>query len=105
MQDETAHLLVIDDDTRLRDLLKRYLSEQGYRVTTAIDAADARAKLKSLMFDLLIVDIMMPIASKGCPAAPTTICRSHSSPRNWCCGSTRSCAGSVSPCRAAPKAQ
>ena len=60
MQDDTAHLLVIDDDTRLRDLLQRYLSEQGFRVTTATDAADARAKLKSLAFDLLIVDIMMP---------------------------------------------
>ena len=41
MQDDTAHLLVIDDDTRLRDLLQRYLSEQGFRVTTATDAADA----------------------------------------------------------------
>jgi two-component system phosphate regulon response regulator OmpR len=60
MQDDTAHLLVIDDDTRLRDLLQRYLSEQGFRVTTAKDAADARAKLKSLTFDLLVVDIMMP---------------------------------------------
>ncbi len=60
MQDDTAHLLVIDDDTRLRDLLQRYLSEQGFRVTTATDAADARAKLRSLTFDLLIVDIMMP---------------------------------------------
>ncbi len=60
MQDDTAHLLVIDDDTRLRDLLQRYLSEQGFRVTTATDAADARAKLKSLTFDLLVVDIMMP---------------------------------------------
>jgi len=60
MQDDTAHLLVIDDDTRLRDLLQRYLSEQGFRVTTATDAADARAKLRSLAFDLLIVDIMMP---------------------------------------------
>lgn len=60
MQDDTAHLLVIDDDTRLRDLLQRYLSEQGFRVTTATDAAEARAKLRSLAFDLLIVDIMMP---------------------------------------------
>jgi two-component system phosphate regulon response regulator OmpR len=60
MQDDTPHLLVIDDDTRLRDLLHRYLSEQGFRVTTAHDAADARAKLKALAFDLLILDIMMP---------------------------------------------
>jgi two-component system phosphate regulon response regulator OmpR len=60
MQDETPHLLVIDDDTRLRDLLRRFLSEQGFRVTTANDAGDARAKLRSLAFDMLIVDIMMP---------------------------------------------
>jgi two-component system phosphate regulon response regulator OmpR len=60
MQDHSAHLLVIDDDTRLRDLLQRFLSEQGFRVTTAQDAADARAKLRSLAFDLLVVDIMMP---------------------------------------------
>lgn len=60
MQDDTAHLLVIDDDTRLRNLLHRYLSEQGFRVTTATDAGDARAKLRSLTFDLLVVDIMMP---------------------------------------------
>jgi two-component system phosphate regulon response regulator OmpR len=60
MHDDTPHLLVIDDDTRLRDLLRRYLTEQGFRVTTAHDAADARAKLKALAFDLLILDIMMP---------------------------------------------
>src|SRR3974390_776689 len=55
-----AHLLVIDDDSRLRDLLRRYLVESGFRVTTAADAADARAKLQSLAFDLLILDVMMP---------------------------------------------
>jgi two-component system phosphate regulon response regulator OmpR len=57
---DSPHLLVIDDDTRLRDLLRRYLSEQGFRVTTANDAADARAKLRSIAFDMLILDIMMP---------------------------------------------
>ncbi|GAB4394191.1 MAG: response regulator transcription factor [Kiloniellaceae bacterium] len=51
---------MIDDDTRLRDLLQRYLNEQGFRVTTAVDAADARAKLASIAFDLLVLDIMMP---------------------------------------------
>ena len=55
-----AHLLVIDDDARLRDLLRRYLVESGFRVTTAGDAAEARLKLQSLAFDLLIVDVMMP---------------------------------------------
>ncbi len=54
------HLLVVDDDARLRDLLRRYLVDQGFRVTTAGDAAEARAKIKSLDFDLLILDVMMP---------------------------------------------
>jgi two-component system phosphate regulon response regulator OmpR len=55
-----AHILVVDDDKRLRDLIARYLGEQGFRVTVATDAADARAKLKSISFDLLVLDIMMP---------------------------------------------
>ena len=50
----------MDDDRRIRDLLSRFLSGEGYRVTTAETAADARAKLKSLSFDLLILDVMMP---------------------------------------------
>jgi len=57
---EQPHILVIDDDTRLRELLQRYLTEQGFRVTTAVDAADARAKLAAIAFDLLVLDIMMP---------------------------------------------
>jgi two-component system phosphate regulon response regulator OmpR len=57
---DKPHILVVDDDTRLRDLLNRYLSDQGFRVTTAVDAADARAKLAALTFDLLVLDIMMP---------------------------------------------
>jgi two-component system, OmpR family, phosphate regulon response regulator OmpR len=55
-----AHLLVIDDDARLLHLLRRYLVESGFRVTTAGDAAEARLKLASIAFDLLIVDVMMP---------------------------------------------
>jgi two-component system phosphate regulon response regulator OmpR len=55
-----AHILVVDDDKRLRDLIARYLSEQGFRVTVAIDASEARAKLKSIAFDLIVLDIMMP---------------------------------------------
>jgi len=60
MGPDTPHILVIDDDTRLRDLLQRYLCEQGFRVTTATDSGDARAKLASMDFDLLVLDIMMP---------------------------------------------
>lgn len=54
------HILVVDDDGRLRDLLRRYLTENGFRVSTAADAAEARAKLESLAFDLLVLDVMMP---------------------------------------------
>jgi len=60
MNDELPHLLVIDDDTRLRKLLGKFLSENGYRVTLAISAADARSKLRNMSFDLLVSDIMMP---------------------------------------------
>ncbi|MBR0554939.1 response regulator [Ciceribacter sp. L1K23] len=58
--DDAAHLLVVDDDTRIRDLLQRYLTEQGFRVTVAADAAEARRKLEGLDFDLLVLDVMMP---------------------------------------------
>lgn len=54
------HVLVIDDDERLRDLLKRYLIKQGYSVSTAESAEAARRLLQSFDFDLLIVDVMMP---------------------------------------------
>ena len=54
------HLLVVDDDDRIRDLLKQYLSRAGFRVTTAADAAAARKLLEMLDFDLLILDVMMP---------------------------------------------
>ena len=57
---EDPHLLVVDDDERLRTLLHRYLTTNGYRVTAAADAADARALMKSLAFDLLVLDVMMP---------------------------------------------
>ncbi|MDR3425308.1 MAG: response regulator transcription factor [Alphaproteobacteria bacterium] len=54
------HILVVDDDTRLRMLLARYLGEQGFVVATAKNAEDARGKLKSLAFDLMVLDVMMP---------------------------------------------
>ena len=60
MIDTSSHILVVDDDSRLRELLRRYLVEQGFRVTTASDSADARLRLESLDFDLLVLDIMMP---------------------------------------------
>jgi len=60
LPDDAPHLLVVDDDRRIRDLLSRYLQREGYRVTTAQNAADARAKLDGLSFDLLVLDVMMP---------------------------------------------
>ena len=57
---EDPHLLVVDDDERLRNLLHRYLTSKGYRVTAAANAADARALMKSIAFDLLVLDVMMP---------------------------------------------
>lgn len=58
--DNAPHILVIDDDSRIRDLLARYLQDNGYRVTAAVDAATARATMAGLSFDLLILDVMMP---------------------------------------------
>ena len=55
-----AHILVVDDDARIRDLLKRFLTRSGYLVTPARDAAHASRLLDSLAFDLLVVDVMMP---------------------------------------------
>jgi two-component system phosphate regulon response regulator OmpR len=60
LPDDAPHLLVVDDDRRIRDLLSRFLRSEGYRVTTAEHAADARGKLDGLSFDLLILDVMMP---------------------------------------------
>jgi len=58
--DDAPHLLVVDDDRRIRALLSRFLRAEGYRVSTAETAQDARAKLEGLKFDLLILDVMMP---------------------------------------------
>jgi two-component system phosphate regulon response regulator OmpR len=60
LSDDAPHLLVVDDDRRIRDLLSRFLAGEGYRVTTADNAKDARAKLTGLRFDMLVLDVMMP---------------------------------------------
>ncbi len=54
------HILVVDDDRRLRELLQRFLVENGYMVTTVEDAGQARARLRGLTFDLIVLDVMMP---------------------------------------------
>ncbi|HTP92443.1 MAG TPA: response regulator transcription factor [Xanthobacteraceae bacterium] len=58
--DDAPHLLVVDDDRRIRALLLRFLAGEGYRVSAAETAKEARAKLEGLKFDLLILDVMMP---------------------------------------------
>ncbi len=63
MSDAQPHLLVVDDDQRLRDLLRRYLTGEGFRVTLAADAEEAEAKSEAMVFDLLVLDIMLPGAS------------------------------------------
>jgi two-component system, OmpR family, phosphate regulon response regulator OmpR len=59
-QDDAPHLLVVDDDTRIRTLLMQFLNENGFRVTSAGNAQEARRKLAGLEFDLIILDVMMP---------------------------------------------
>ncbi|WOF74788.1 response regulator transcription factor [Parvibaculaceae bacterium PLY_AMNH_Bact1] len=58
--EETPHILVVDDDRRIRELLKKYLSENGYRISTAESASEARARMEGIAFDLLVLDVMMP---------------------------------------------
>jgi two-component system phosphate regulon response regulator OmpR len=58
--DDAPHLLVVDDDRRIRDLLSRFLTGEGYRISTADSAAAARKKLSGMSFDLMILDVMMP---------------------------------------------
>ena len=60
MNSDLPHILVIDDDNRLRELLRQFLSKNGFWVSTASDAADARERLKGLSFDFLVLDRMMP---------------------------------------------
>ena len=55
-----AHILVVDDDDRIRELVKQYLEENKYLVSTAKDAFEAKDKINLIKFDLIILDIMMP---------------------------------------------
>ncbi len=60
MSEGLPHILVVDDDNRLRELLRKYLADNGFVVATARDAAEARAQLDALCFDLIVLDVMMP---------------------------------------------
>ena len=60
MDNFIAHVLMVDDDEGIRTLVKKYLNENNYLVTTAVNAEDASEKIKIIEFDLIILDIMMP---------------------------------------------
>jgi len=60
MNKNTFHILVVDDDDRIRELVKEYLEENNFLITTAKDSLDAKIKLEIIKFDLIVLDIMMP---------------------------------------------
>tara|TARA_X000000368_G_C22977726_1_gene688397 strand:+ start:413 stop:1090 length:678 start_codon:yes stop_codon:yes gene_type:complete len=60
MKNNTKHILVVDDDNRIRDLLKKYLTEKNYIVSTSNDAENAKIKISQFKFDLIVLDVMMP---------------------------------------------
>ena len=60
MVNNKYHILIVDDDNRIRDLLKDYLTENNYIVSTAGDASEAKEKILYIKFDLIILDVMMP---------------------------------------------
>ena len=80
LPDNAPHVLVVDDDQKIRDLLARFLFDQGFRVTTAEDAATARAAMRGLDFDVILLDVMMPgesgldLAREIKSTRPTPIC-------------------------------
>ncbi len=80
LPDNAPHVLVVDDDQKIRDLLARFLFDQGFRVTTAENAANARAALRGLDFDVILLDVMMPgetglqLARELKATRPTPIC-------------------------------
>ena len=60
MNKQKLHILVVDDDDRIRELVKQYLEENQFLVTTAKDVPDAKGKIEIIKFDILVLDIMMP---------------------------------------------
>ena len=60
MSKDIFHIMVVDDDDRIRELVKQYLEENNFLVTSAKNASDAKKKLEIIKFDILILDIMMP---------------------------------------------
>jgi two-component system phosphate regulon response regulator OmpR len=96
MNSEGAHILVVDDEPRLRGLLSRYLTEQGFRVTMAESAAQARDKLRFMDFDLMVLDVMMPgesgleltggLRGERAPAMPILLLTARDAPEDIIAG-------------------
>ena len=60
MKNFKAHILIVDDDERIRELIKQYLTDNGYLISTAVSAEDAKEKVKIIKFDIIVLDVMMP---------------------------------------------
>ena len=60
MEKNKSHILVVDDDNRIRELIKEYLNDNNFIVSTAVDAENAKTKLEHLKFNLVVLDVMMP---------------------------------------------
>ena len=96
MSGESAHILIVDDDARLRALLSRFLTENGFRVTMAETAAEARDKLRFMDFDLLVLDVMMPgetglsltgdLRSERAPTLPILLLTARGAPEDIVAG-------------------
>ena len=77
---DDSHILVVEDDARLRDRLARYLTGEGFRVTAAPDAAAARARMRGISPDLLVLDVMMPGKPASTSLAPCVRSRAMTCP-------------------------
>ena len=60
MENNKIHILIVDDDNRIRDLLKEYLKDNNFIISTAENAESAKSKLKQFKFDMIVLDVMMP---------------------------------------------
>jgi two-component system, OmpR family, phosphate regulon response regulator OmpR len=96
MSGESAHILVVDDEPKLRALLSRFLTENGFRVTMAESAAAARDKLRFMDFDLMVLDVMMPgesgleltgdLRSERAPSMPILLLTARGTPEDIIAG-------------------
>ncbi|HQT45740.1 MAG: DNA-binding response regulator [Acidocella sp. 20-63-7] len=96
MSGDAPHILLVDDDARLRALTSRYLTENGFRITLAESAAEARDKLRFMDFDLMVLDVMMPgetgleltgnLRSERAPSMPILLLTARDAPEDIIAG-------------------